>query len=207
MASKGGISGLAVAVAGVGGYLVYAGIRDVPLIEGLREIVGGKTPTGRPQKQTANWSVGRSVGDAAADFAGVMGSYALPGVQPHAQLALREIGGAFGIKTIGGFRVSDLDHGRGLAGDVMTDNVTGNGKNTALNQRVAAYGYAHRERLGLTYIIADMKITSASKGWVWRDYKPITNTGDFRHERHVHFSFKAIHTYKPPPTTSGNRAI
>ncbi len=205
MAPKGGISGLAVAVAGVGGYLVYAGIRDVPLIDGLREIIAGQTPTGRPQKQTAVW--GRAVGDAAADMAGVMGSYALPGVQPHAQLALREIGGAYGIKTIGGFRASDLDHGRGLAGDVMTDNVSGSGRNYALNQRVAAYGYAHRDRLGLTYIIADMKIASASKGWVWRDYKPITNSGDFRHERHVHFSFKPIHTYKPPTTTGGPKAI
>lgn len=207
MASKSGISGLAVSVAAVGGFLVYAGIRDVPLIEGLREIISGKTPTGREQKRTAVWSGGSTVGSVAADMAGVLGSYALPGVQPHAQLALREIGGAFGIKTIGGFRASNLDHGRGLAGDVMTDNVTGNGINTSLNQRVAAYGYAHRERLGLTYIIADMKIASASKGWVWRTYNPITNTGDFRHVRHVHFSFKPIHTYKPPSTGGGPRAV
>lgn len=203
--AKGGISGLAVSVAAVGGYLVYAGIQDVPLIEGLREIIGGKVPTGRPQKKTAVF--GSAVGSAAADMAGVMGSYALPGVQPHAQLALREIGGAYGIKTIGGFRVSELDHGRGLGGDVMTDNVTGSGINTPLNQRVAAYGHAHRERLGLTYIIADMRIASASKGWTWRPYNPITNTGDFRHERHVHFSFKPIHTYRPPTVSGGPRAV
>lgn len=203
--AKGGISGLAVTVAAVGGYLVYAGIKDVPLIEGLREVIAGKVPTGRPQTKTA--SFGSAVGSGAADMAGVMGSYALTGVQPHAQLALREIGGAFGIKTIGGYRASDLDHGRGLAGDVMTDNVTGSGINTPLNQRVAAYGYAHRERLGLTYIIADMQIASASKGWVWRPYKPITNTGDFRHVRHVHFSFKAVHTYRPRPTGGGPQAV
>lgn len=205
--AKGGISGLAVTVAAVGGYLVYAGIRDVPLIDGLREIIGGKTPTGRPQTKTAVWSGGSAVGSVAADMAGVLGSYALPGVQPHAQLALREIGGAFGIKTIGGFRASDLDHGRGLAGDVMTDNVSGSGINTPLNQRVAAYGHAHRDRLGLTYIIADMRIASASQGWTWRTYKPITNTGDFRHVRHVHFSFKPIWTYKPPTTGGGPRAV
>lgn len=204
MASKGGISGLAVAVAAAGGFLVYAGIKDVPLLEGLREIIGGKTPTGREQKKTAVWTGGSAVGAGAADMAGVMGSYALPGVQPHVRMAANEIGGAYGIKSIGGFRPSDLDHGRGLAVDVMTDN---GGINTPLNQRVAAYGYAHRERLGLTYIIADMKIASASKGWVWRPYKPITSSGDFRHVRHVHFSFKAVHTYRPRPTGGGPQAV
>lgn len=44
-----GISGIAVAAAGVGAFLVYAGIKDVPTISGLREILQGKTPTGRPQ--------------------------------------------------------------------------------------------------------------------------------------------------------------
>lgn len=205
MASKGGISGLAVSVAAVGGFLVYAGIRDVPLIEGLREIIGGKVPTGRAQKATAVWSGGAAVGDAAADMAGVLGSYALPGVQPHVRLAANEIGGAYGLKSIGGFRIGPPDHGNGCAIDAMTD--LGGKINTPLNQRVAAYGYAHRERLGLTYIIADMKIASASKGWVWRDYKPITNQGDFRHVRHVHFSFKKIWTYKPRPTGGGPQAV
>lgn len=204
MANRGGISGLAVAVAATGGFLVYAGIKDVPLLDGLREIISGKTPTGRAQKTTAVWSGGSAVGAGAADMAGVLGSYALPGTQPHVRLAANEIGGAFGLKNIGGFRVSDLDHGRGLALDLMTDS---GGINTALNQRVAAYCYAHRERLGMTYIIHDMLIASASKGWTWRTYNPITNTGDFRHVRHVHASFKAIHTYKPPTSGGGPRAV
>lgn len=202
--ANGGISGTAVTVAAVGGYLVYAGIKDVPLIDGLREIIGGKVPTGRPQTKTAVFSPGSAVGSAAADMAGVLGSYALPGVQPHVRLAANEIGGAYGLKNIGGFRASDLDHGRGLGLDLMTD--TG-GINTPLNQRVAAYCYAHRERLGLTYIIHDMLIASASKGWTWRTYKPITSSGDFRHVRHVHASFKAIWTYKPPTTGGGPKAV
>jgi peptidoglycan DL-endopeptidase CwlO len=49
-----------------GGYLVYAGIRDVPLLEGLRELAGGKLPAGRAPKIT---SVGFSVGGATAGFA------------------------------------------------------------------------------------------------------------------------------------------
>lgn len=51
MAKSGGIPGLAVAFATVGGFLVYIGIRNVPLQKGLREIVKGDTPTPRP-KQT-----------------------------------------------------------------------------------------------------------------------------------------------------------
>lgn len=203
MATK-GISGLAVTVAAVGGYLVYAGIRDVPLVDGLREIIGGKVPAGRAQKKTAVWSGGKTVGQGAADMAGTLASYALPGVQPHVRLAANEIGGAFGLKNMGGFRVGDLDHGRGLALDAMTD---AGGINSALNTRVAAYGYANRERLGLTYIIYNMQIASASKGWTWRPYKPITKSGDFQHVRHVHFSFKPIHTYKPPTTGTSKQAV
>lgn len=50
MARSGGISGIGVAVATAGGFLLYAGIRDVNLLTGLREIVGGKTPTPTPPK-------------------------------------------------------------------------------------------------------------------------------------------------------------
>ncbi len=53
-----GISGLAVAAAGVGAFLVYAGIKDVPTISGLREIIRGKTPTGRPQKSRSSGDLG-----------------------------------------------------------------------------------------------------------------------------------------------------
>lgn len=42
-----GISGLAVAVGTAGLYLVYAGIRDVPFIEGLRELAAGRIHPGR----------------------------------------------------------------------------------------------------------------------------------------------------------------
>lgn len=46
MADK-GVSGLGVAVATAGAFLVYVGIRDVPVLQGLREIVGGELPKGR----------------------------------------------------------------------------------------------------------------------------------------------------------------
>lgn len=50
MADKGGgLSGLAVATATVGGLLLYFGIRNVPVLEGLREFLKGKVPTPRPK--------------------------------------------------------------------------------------------------------------------------------------------------------------
>jgi cell wall-associated NlpC family hydrolase len=52
MAKSGGIPGLAVAMATAGGILVYVGVRDVPLLDGLREIIRGKPPTGRPKRVT-----------------------------------------------------------------------------------------------------------------------------------------------------------
>ena len=50
--AQGGVSGAAVATAAAGGLLVYAGIVDAPLIDAVREIVGGRTPTGRAPKPT-----------------------------------------------------------------------------------------------------------------------------------------------------------
>lgn len=52
MAKGGGISGLAVAMATVGGFFVYIGVRNVPVLQGLREILKGQTPTGRPKRTT-----------------------------------------------------------------------------------------------------------------------------------------------------------
>lgn len=208
MAKGGGISGLAVATAAVGGYLVYAGIRDVPLIQGLREIISGKQPVGREQRRTAVFGVatdgvsGTSVppesGVSGTSVPGDPGNYTLGAVQPHVRLALNELGGRFGIKTIGGFRASDLDHGRGLAGDVMIDNIP-NG--TAVGHSLASYALANRDRLGITYIIYQMRIVSANSNppWSWRAYTTIVRTGDWQHVKHVHLSFKAIHTYRAAP--------
>jgi cell wall-associated NlpC family hydrolase len=43
-----GISGLAVSIVATGGYLVYSGIRNVPILEGLRELAQGRLPAPRP---------------------------------------------------------------------------------------------------------------------------------------------------------------
>jgi hypothetical protein len=36
----------------VGGFLMYIGIRNVPFLDGLREITSGKVPTPRPSEPT-----------------------------------------------------------------------------------------------------------------------------------------------------------
>lgn len=43
-----GISGLAVGLATIGGYLIYASINDVPLRQGLIDVAHGRTPKGTP---------------------------------------------------------------------------------------------------------------------------------------------------------------
>lgn len=50
MAGSKGIPGLAVAMATAGGFLVYVGVRNVPLAEGLRAMAKGKVPEARPKK-------------------------------------------------------------------------------------------------------------------------------------------------------------
>lgn len=46
------IPGLGIAMMTVGGFLMYVGIRNVPLIEGLREITSGSVPTPRETAPT-----------------------------------------------------------------------------------------------------------------------------------------------------------
>ena len=45
------------------------------------------------------------------------------------------------------------------------------------------------DELGLRYVISQMRIASEREDWVWRDYSPITSSGDFRHTGHVHVSY------------------
>ncbi len=192
MASKAGISGLAVAVTAVGGFLVYAGIRDVPLIDGLREITQGKTPTGKAQTKTLKLGVGSS---GTTPTPTPNAKYSLGAVAKHVELAAYEIGPKFGIKTIGGWAPGAFDHPRGLALDFMIDNVT-NG--TSIGSQLAQFAVDNRERLGVTYVIYNMRIASDKQNWTWRPYSTTIRTGDWQHKKHVHVSFKPNHQYVGP---------
>lgn len=48
-----GISGTAVAVAAAGGFLLYIGIKNAPVLTGLRDIASGRLPTGTPSSHTS----------------------------------------------------------------------------------------------------------------------------------------------------------
>jgi cell wall-associated NlpC family hydrolase len=93
------ISGPAVAAATVGGFLVYTGIRNVDVVAGLREILGGKVPTEGPQKATASFG---NAGSAAASAAGAIGSAAAGGAlvqSARAKLGAKYVWAAVGPKT------------------------------------------------------------------------------------------------------------
>jgi hypothetical protein len=62
-----GISGLALGMAAAGGFVVYLGLNNVPVLDGLRELASGKLPTPRPRPPT---SIGFDLGSAAAGIAG-----------------------------------------------------------------------------------------------------------------------------------------
>jgi phage-related protein len=63
------------------------------------------------------------------------------------------------------------------------------GSSGGKNNNIANAMRANHGKLGLRYVISQMRIASARSGWRWRHYTPITNQGDFRHTGHVHVSY------------------
>jgi hypothetical protein len=63
------------------------------------------------------------------------------------------------------------------------------GSSGAKNNAIANALRANHARLGLQYVISQMRITSAKSAWNWRRYSPITGSGDFRHVNHVHVTY------------------
>jgi hypothetical protein len=66
------VSGAALAVTAAGTWLVYVGVRDVPPVEGLRDILKGRQPQGAARRETfeAVGNVGTAVGSYIAGVAG-----------------------------------------------------------------------------------------------------------------------------------------
>jgi cell wall-associated NlpC family hydrolase len=92
------ISGTAVAAATVGGFLVYTGIKDVDVVEGMRQIIGGQVPTEGAQKATAGFG---NAGSAAAGAAAAIGNAAGGSLvaSARAKLGAKYVFGAVGPKT------------------------------------------------------------------------------------------------------------
>lgn len=201
-----GISGVGVFSMGVGGFLVYTGIRNVKVIDGLRAITQGRVPEEGPQVKTPVITPGAAVGAGAADIATAItdgGQYKLGAVKPWVKAAAGEIGPLYGIKTIYGWAAGKYDHPKGLALDFMTNNLGAPALKNPIGARLAAYAWAHRARLGVTYVIWDNRIISTARAAEgWRPY-----SGDSRHEDHVHVSFQGVHTYTPPSSGGGPKAV
>lgn len=79
MAGRGGIPGFALLVAAGGAWAVYAGVHDVPLVDGLRDVLKGRQPAGRERPgSTLPWrtweQVGASVVEGVGDLVGGVAS-------------------------------------------------------------------------------------------------------------------------------------
>lgn len=192
-----GINGGAVFLAAAGGYLVYAGIRNVPVLAGLRDLAAGRLPVPRPPAPTQvsfAAAVGGAAGAAAGAAAGqtiagavgsvVAASYKLGPVKPYVAAAAAEIGPRFNIKTIYGWAPGLYEHPKGRALDFMID-TPGLGK--PVGDALAAYVLANAARLNVMYVIWNRRVIwmtgpRASEGWH-------AYTGTNPHTDHVHVSF------------------
>lgn len=164
-------------------YLVYAGIRNVPFVEGLRQLATGRVPTGRePAPTVVSFDGSRAVGGGGSapggtDGGQASGKYDLGPVKAHVRAAANELGPRFGIKRIGGWRVQvDGDHPKGLALDFMT--TTGDA--------LANFLVANHAKYKISYVIWNRRIWNvrrADEGW--RKYTGTSNP----HTDHVHASF------------------
>jgi hypothetical protein len=93
-------------------------------------------------------------------------------------------GGSGGIRRLAGAMGASLSAHRDPQGGPAFD-IFPRGSNAALGN---AFRAAH-SKLGLRYVISNMRIASARGGWNWRRYSPITTSGDYRHTRHTHVSY------------------
>jgi len=171
---SGGIAGSAVLVGTAGLYLVYAGVRDVPIVDGLRQLLRRETPTPRAVHSPYIAQVvagGVATINAIAPSDG--GIEKLVGNAAAAYPVFRAMGN---WKILGWGLRPDLssDHPKGLALDIMT---TSNADAQA--------------------IIAKFKTLPGAKYWIWnrrignisRSWRDIAYTGASPHTDHVHLSF------------------
>ena len=130
---------------------------------------------------TPDFSSAASGGDVFGGNAAAKGDYKLAGVKPYVLSAANELGGRFGIKTIGGVgdRPNQSDHPGGKALDFMTRS----------GGSLASFAEKYAKRLNIKYIIWNQHIWSvgrAKEGWRMMEDRG----GDTaNHKDHVHISF------------------
>lgn len=84
-------------------------------------------------------------------------TYNSTGMQPKAAAFQSQVGNAFGISDVGGYRAGDQDHGKGLAVDVMVNSA-------AQGDQVAQYAVDNIANNDIAYVI-----------WQQRFYAPVNN--------------------------------
>lgn len=102
-----------------------------------------------------------------------------PRVKPHVRAVAKQVVQLFGITDIGGFattgHISDSDHYKGLAIDVMT---------TLKGREVSNWAVQNAKQLCITYVIWNRGIWDSRNGRGWEAYH-----GTSPHTDHVHISF------------------
>lgn len=177
MASRSaGVSGTAVLFGATGIYLVYAGVKDVPLVDGIRDLLRGELPQERAvagdEKKLVGAKMGGTVpkpGDGGGGDLGLVGNAAaaLPLIRAVAPGV--EIGGRAARPEN-----PTSDHPKGLAMDVMT-------KDNAVAQKVIN---AFKTTKGAKYWIWQRRIGNISRLWL-----PVSYNGPNPHTDHVHLSW------------------
>jgi hypothetical protein len=174
-----GVSGVGVTLVALGGYLAYAGIRDVPVLDGLRQVLKGDLPTPRERAEPGKWSeVGEDAPSGDTDTSGGGGTQGDLGLVGNALAALPAIRAAAPGATLGGRagrpNNPSSDHPLGKAIDVMT-------RDDAVAQRVIRTFKGTR---GAKYWIWNGRLGHVNRLWV--SY-PYTEFGG--HYDHVHLSW------------------
>jgi hypothetical protein len=179
--AKKGIAGSALLIGGAGLYLVYAGVKDVPLIDGLRQIMAGKPPQGRTHlpyvAKIAEALADNPASTGVTAVGSAVGGYGLVGNAARGLNALRPLIPEGTVLHGRGARPNNpsSDHPKGLALDIMTrDNAFAN----RIIQKFKTTPGAH-------YWIWNGRLGDVDRLWVHYAY-----TAFGGHYDHVHLSWR-----------------
>lgn len=180
---RAGLSGAALFV-GIGGlYLAYAGVRDVPLVDGLRSLLRGERPA---EKQAAFAAVNlariaeagsNALSIAGGAIQGLGGDTGIDRLVGNARMAYPGLKAAFPTLRMGGWRatgsVPGSRHPLGLAIDVMTTDGATAGR-----------------------VIAHFRGTPGARTWIWNRqdasapfWRVTPYSGPSPHTDHVHLDW------------------
>lgn len=196
-----GISGTAVLFGAAGIYLVYAGIKDVPIVAGLRSLLRGEAPEERAGVPTADIAAA-AVAAAGPATTGVGSTDGSGGRGGRSSASLGLVGNAArgwptvslvvpALIVVGGRAARpnnpSSDHPKGLAVDVMVK--PGNhgpvGVADPANLLAGMIIGAFKLTAGSHYAIWNGRLMDRDEGWA---AKPYTKFGG--HYDHVHLSWR-----------------